>query len=179
MFLAHFPSVTVSLKALPITSQHNQLHLVNSVKETYWLSFKLLSFSLFNLCYWSVLVRTHVCRDDFGTALVTFSPSGKAWLCHSQSLQTSAASIRALLAFSPSLGCSAEPFGKDVSILGLLPASIVILSLRLLLLRSFLALSLSMPCFLLFGKLILLMWWECHEFSTLPLGFLAWPSTFF
>lgn len=81
--------------------------------------------------------------------------------------------------FFPSLGCSAGPFGKDVSILGLLPASIAILSLRLLLLHSFLALSLSMPCFLFFGKLILLMWWECHEFSTSPLGFLAWPSSFF
>lgn len=48
-----------------------------------------------------------------------FFPSGEAWLCHAQSLQTSAASIGALLAF-PSLGCSSEPFGKDVSTLGFL-----------------------------------------------------------
>lgn len=107
-----------------------------------------------------------------------FFPLGEAWLCHSRSLQNSAASIWTLLAAFPSLGCSGEAFGKDVSILGFLPVSIA--TLLLLLRLPFLASSLHMPCFqFFFCKLILLMWCECHEFSPLPLGFLAWPSSFF
>ena len=82
---------------------------------------------------WPALVKNWCLYSCFWNNSRQFFPLGEAWLCHSRSLQTSAASIRALLTPPPPLA-AAVSHGKDVSILGFLPPSMAIVSLLLLLL---------------------------------------------
>lgn len=128
------------------------------------------------VCFWSAPVRTDVCTADFKITLSP-PPPGEVWLCHSRSLQTSAASIRALLTLPPSFGCSSEPFVKRCFYTWV---STSINSNTITLSPSLLSCPVSLAfCSFFFGKLILLMWSECHEVSPSRLDFLAWPSRFF
>lgn len=139
-------------------------------------------FSSLIVCCRSALVRSDVCTADFGTTLITFSPREKP-NCVILDLSRPLLHRYEPCWLFPSLGCSGETFGKDVSPLWFPLASVAILSLPLLLPLFFLALSLLMPrfhfSFFSLCKLILLMWCESHEFSHSPLGILAWPSRFF
>ena len=128
-------------------------------------------FSSLIVCCWSALVRSDVCTADFGTTLVTFSPREKP-NCVILDLSRPLLHRYEPCWLFPSLGCSSETFGKDVSPLWFPLASVAILSLPLLLLLFFLALSLLMPRFHFFLFVLCVNWycWCYVKVMNFPIG---------
>lgn len=128
---------------------------------------------------WPALVKTGVCTADFGINLVTFSPREKPG-CVILHLSRPLLHRYEPCWFSPLPWLQHWAIWKRCFYTWVATSiNSNIITLSLLLLLFFFTLSVHKPCALFFGKLILLKWCVCHEFSPSPLGFLAWPSSFF
>lgn len=107
--------------------------------------------------YWLSWGKTGVCAADFGTSLVTFSSREKPGCVNLDASRPLLHQYEPCWLFHPSLALATRHLEKMFLYLGFSQHQRAILSLPPQLLLAFLALSLHMPCFLFFSKLILLM----------------------